>query len=690
MPNRLAHETSPYLLQHAHNPVDWFPWSDEAWNRARGRQQPVFLSIGYSACHWCHVMERESFEDEAIAALLNENFVCIKVDREERPDLDQIYMHAVQLLTGRGGWPMSVFLTPDQQPFFGGTYWPPRSRMQLPGFEQVLRAVLDAWQHRRDQVLEQSRQLTDHIAAGLTPPPGAGELSADLLHEAASQTRRQFDFTHGGFGRAPKFPHPMNLQLLLRVWSRRPAPQWIDMVRLTLDKMSRGGIYDHLAGGFARYSVDERWLVPHFEKMLYDNALLADAYLDGFLATGDPHYATVVRQILDYVLRDMTDAGGGFHSTEDADSEGTEGKFYLWTPAQIRDVLGEEIGERFCQVYDVTDAGNFEGRSILNLPQSIQQCAALRGWDPVRLQSELEDARVRLLQARHQRVRPGKDDKVLVSWNGLMLHSLARAGAVLDCEPYVAHATRAAEFLLTEMRQDGRLWHVWRQGRRRYAGYLDDYACLANGLITLYESTFEERWLRAALDLLRIVLARFADRRQGGFYYTADDQESLISRPKDFQDGSVPSASAMAATALLRAGKLCGLHEFQEAARAALQSNAAWMAEHPLASAQMLLALDLDLGPTPEIVVLGIGGDVDHVLQFLRRQFHPRRVVAARSHPGPLDGGCAELDPLFAGKASEEPAPTLYICENFACREPARGRAAAVEALRELAAPAQP
>ncbi|HEY6562971.1 MAG TPA: thioredoxin domain-containing protein, partial [Pirellulaceae bacterium] len=382
MANRLAQELSPYLLQHAHNPVDWYPWGPEALARARSEVKPIFLSIGYSACHWCHVMERESFEDGRIAAQLNEHFVCIKVDREERPDLDQIYMAAVQMLTGRGGWPMSVFLTPDLRPFFGGTYWPPTPRMGMPGFDQVLHAVLDAWRNRRDQALEQAQLLTERIQSfGIPADPADAEPSIDSLFRAARMLEQSFDFAHGGFGQAPKFPHAMDLQVLLRVWHRTGRSGILDMVRLTLDKMARGGIYDHVGGGFARYSVDERWLVPHFEKMLYDNALLAGVYLDAFTATQHDAYAAIVRETLDYQLSEMTHSAGGFFSTEDADSEGEEGKFYVWTSAKIREVLGDELAERFGYVHDVSDEGNFEGHCILNLPKTIEQCASLRGWN---------------------------------------------------------------------------------------------------------------------------------------------------------------------------------------------------------------------------------------------------------------------------------------------------------------------
>ena len=423
MPNHLQHETSPYLLQHANNPVNWHPWGPEAIEKSQRDNKPIFLSIGYSACHWCHVMEHESFENDAIAKILNDHFVAIKVDREERPDLDQIYMHAVQLMTGRGGWPMSVFLTPDLQPFYGGTYWPPQARMGMPGFDQILNAVVETWKHRRTEAMNQASLLTERIQQLGEVSRSTAEPDGSALYAATEDLANQFDAVHGGFGGAPKFPHAVTLQVLMRVSHRRPSPEMTEAVRLSLDKMAAGGIYDHLAGGFARYSVDDQWLVPHFEKMLYDNALLADAYLDGFLVLGDAGYSEVARQTLDYVLRDMTDPEGGFHSTEDADSEGVEGKFYVWSLDEINAILAPDSAERLCYVYGVTREGNFEGRNILNLPRTIEQSARDKGWDLDELQQTLTDSRSKLLAVRNRRVRPAKDDKVLTSWNGLMIQT---------------------------------------------------------------------------------------------------------------------------------------------------------------------------------------------------------------------------------------------------------------------------
>jgi uncharacterized protein YyaL (SSP411 family) len=693
VPNRLAEETSPYLLQHANNPVDWYPWGPEALARAKAEQRPIFLSIGYSACHWCHVMEHESFEDPGIAKLLNESFVNIKVDREERPDLDQIYMNAVQAMTGRGGWPMSTFLTPDLEPFFGGTYWPPHARQGMPGFDQVILAVRDAWNQRREHALEQARQLTQHLrAAGDGLAGGQGELSAELITAAASVMERIFDSRHGGFGRAPKFPHAMDLKLLLRAWLRSPRPRSLEMVTLTLDKMAAGGIYDHLGGGFHRYSVDERWLVPHFEKMLYDNALLAGCYLEAFQVTGHPGYERVVCETCDYVLREMTGGEGGFFSTLDADSEGEEGKFYVWTPAEIEQVLGPDRAKTFCYVYDVSEPGNFEEHNILNMPKTLEQCAAILQRDAEELQSELAQGRAKLLEVRSRRVWPGLDDKVLVNWNALMIDALASAAGVLGDARYSAAAAKAAEFLLTSLRRaDGRLLHSWRKGQARFDAYLDDYSYLASALVSLYEADFNERWIDAAVELAETMLKHFADPTGGSFFYTADDHEQLITRQKDLHDSSVPSGNGMAATALVRLGKLTGRSDFTSAAESILRGSAILMEQSPTAAGQMLLALDTYLGPTPEIVVLAGTNQPDtaEVLSDLRRRYVPRKVVACRSGSQAREQQSQALSALFEGKSPQTPPPTVFICQDFACQAPLNGKEAAVAAWAKLAQPQQ-
>jgi len=685
MSNRLALETSPYLLQHKDNAVDWYPWGPEALTRAQEEQKPIFLSIGYSACHWCHVMERESFENPEIGAFLNARFVCIKVDREERPDLDQIYMSAVQIMTRHGGWPMSVFLTPDLQPFYGGTYWPAYPRMGMPGFLQVIQAIDELWRTRREQAVEQAAQLTEYLQQSELTESAQPPVDESLLQAAAVRLQQDFDTVHGGFGFKPKFPHAMALQFMLRMWRRSGRDRLLDLVRLNLDKMAHGGIYDHLAGGFARYSVDERWLVPHFEKMLYDNALLSGVYLDAYQTTGDASYGRVVRETLDYVLHDMTDAAGGFHSSEDADSEGEEGKFYLWTFAEVHQVLGPEGGARFCDVYDVSEAGNFEGRNILNLPQTIEQYAQRKGWNPDELRAELDASRQQLRAVRDRRVRPGKDDKVLLSWNALMIAPLARAAGVFDEPRYLQAATNAADFILQHMtRPDGRLLHSWRGGQAKLDAYLDDYAFFLQALVTLYESSFDERWIDQAVRLADLVLQHFADPHAAGLFYTADDHERLIARNKDFLESSVPSGNAVAATALLRLGKLCGRGDYLQAAHGIIQAAAGLMERAASGLGQMLSAADMRRGPMPEIVIVGdpTQPETAATLADLRQRYLPNCVLACRV-PG-SQAGTPHLAPLFQGKELVGDQPIVYVCENFACQTPVSGRAAALELWERL------
>lgn len=703
MPNHLANETSPYLLQHKNNPVDWYPWGEEALARAKAEQKPIFLSIGYSACHWCHVMEHESFEDAEIAKFLNEYFVCIKVDREERPDLDQIYMNAVQVLTGRGGWPMSVFLTPELKPFFGGTYWPPKPSRNMPGFNQVIAGVHDAWINQREKVAETADALTERLASISDPQGEAAALDVALLNQAGQQLQQAFDPVQGGFGRAPKFPPAMDLGVLLRLWKRsaeagQPRDAWLDMARLTLDKMAGGGMYDQLGGGFHRYSVDEVWLVPHFEKMLYDNALLSGIYLDAFLVTGDANYERVVRETLDYVLREMTDDAGAFYSTEDADSlpfdaeskpaddHAEEGWFYTWTPAELEAVLGAKAAETFAKVYDVSAAGNFEGRNILNLKRPIVKQAEMLGRDAEELAAELADSRAKLLASRAQRPRPGLDDKVLTSWNGLMIDSMARAGAALGEPRYVAAAEKAARFLLQEMRTEGdRLLHSWRHGQAKLSGYLDDYTALANALISLFEasltSTPNEEWLADAASLLDVVLERFEDAERGAFFYTAEDHEELITRNRDLTDNATPGGNSLAATALLRLGKLTGRADYLQAAHETLKAASSMMERAPRAMGQMLSALDLEIGPSHELILVG---DTDgSVASSIHQQYLPRSVMASR-----IAGSDANRSPLldgaFLGKDAEDAQPTLYVCQDHACQQPVVGREEIDKKLEEI------
>ncbi len=671
MTNHLAKQTSPYLLQHAENPVDWYPWCEEALALAREHEKPIFLSIGYSACHWCHVMEHESFENVAIAKFLNEHFVSIKVDREERPDLDQIYMNAVQLMTGRGGWPMSMFLTPQLEPFYGGTYWPPHDKMGMPGFERVLAAVHDAWSNRREQTITQAGEMTERLQK-IGSSSSRGRLDEKILSDAVIALSASYDFPHGGFGDAPKFPHAMHVQFLLRQWQRSGNESAQQIAITNLDAMGRGGIYDHLAGGFARYSVDARWLVPHFEKMLYDNALLLGAYLDGYLVTGNQSYAQVIRETADYLLNYMTEPAGGFHSTEDADSEGVEGKFYVWTPGEVKQVLGDDAAERFCFVYDVSEGGNFEGSNILNLPRPIAKSAEIKDWDLEELTAELRESRAKLLEVRDQRIRPGKDDKILASWNGLMINSMARAAAVLAEPRYLSAAQQAATFVLTQMRRDdGRLWHTYRGGHAHLDAYLDDYAAMVNALVSLFEADGNSDWISAAVELADMILTHFrAD--DGGFYFTAEDHEQLIVRNKDLHESSVPSGNSLAATGLWRLGKLTGRDDYQQAAIEVLETAVALMQRQALAAGQMLVALDMVTGPTREIVVVGPRNHeaTQEVLHAIHASYIPNRVVAFCD---PTEEVSEHLSGLLMDKVATE-YPTVYVCEGFACQAPLVGR----------------
>ena len=675
--NRLADETSPYLLQHQHNPVDWYPWGEEAIALARAEDRPIFLSVGYSACHWCHVMERESFEQPAVAAIMNAHFVNVKVDREERPDVDQIYMNAVQAMTGHGGWPMSVFLTPDLQPFYGGTYFPPSDNRGMPGFPRVLESVARAWRDRREEIVASAGQMTEQLRAIGTVPASDGALDFGLLDNAFVRLSRAFDPRHGGFGDAPKFPHPMDLKVLLRHHARTGDAHALHMVRVTLDKMSRGGIYDHLGGGFARYSTDDRWLVPHFEKMLYDNALLAGVYLEAFQVTADPEYARVARETMDYVLSRMAEPEGGIAATEDADSEGVEGKYYVWTLGEIEQVLGPDRAKVFASVYDVTREGNWEDHSILNLPRPIDQAAKALGRDPDDLRAALDADRRDLLEARERRIPPAKDTKILTSWNGLMLAPLAEGARILKDERYLDAARECAGFLLDRMTQpDGRLLHGYKDGRAKFNAYLDDYACLIDGLTRLFEATGEPRWIASALEISQVMIAEFWDEGQGGFFYTGTSHESLIARPKDVYDNATPSGNGMAATALLRLSAVSGRADLQGIGEATLRSVRKILEQAPSAAGQSLVALDFLLGKRREIAVIASEDPQEFAkaLETIASKFLPHAVVA----PNPGGSPTREV-PLLADRPTREGKVTTYICENFTCEAPVIG----IDALAE-------
>ncbi len=683
--NRLAQETSPYLLQHAHNPVDWYPWGTEALERAKVEDRPIFLSVGYSACHWCHVMERESFEDSEIADYLNANFVNIKVDREERPDVDQIYMNAVQAMTGHGGWPMSVFLTPEGKPFYGGTYFPPADRQGMPGFPRIVRAVADAWKNRRDEIAQGAAEMVAQIETLGRIQNDPNPLDVGLLDQAAVRLGRSFEPRHGGFGDAPKFPHPMDLRFLLRQHTRTGSGEALAMVRLTLDKMARGGIYDHLGGGFARYSTDARWLVPHFEKMLYDNALLSSTYLEAYQITGDPTYARVARETMDYVLGRMTGDEGQVYSTEDADSEGVEGKYYVWSLAEIESLLGAEQAKTFAAVYDVSATGNWEHANILNLPQPIKEAATALGRKADDLEAELAQSRAKLLQARASRIPPGKDTKAIAAWNGMMIAAWSVGWRVLDDSRYGDAATAAAHFLLSKLSAgDGRLLHVYKDGRAPVPGFLDDYACVIDGLTRLYEASGDPHWLREARRLAVRMIVDFRDPADNGFFYVASDHERLIVRTKDAIDNATPSGNAMAATALARLGALTFDTSFTEAAQGALQSARAVIDRYPTAAGQSLIALDFLLTETREIAV--IGGDPaewNAVLNRIAQEFTPSAVVAPSAQTPPSEEAVA-LVPWLEHRGSIGGRATTYVCRGRTCEAPVKGLEGVETALARL------
>ena len=661
--NRLVNETSPYLLQHAHNPVDWHPWCEEALLLAKKEDMPIFLSIGYSACHWCHVMAHESFENEEIAAVMNKYFVCIKVDREERPDLDTIYMTAVQMMTGSGGWPMTVFLTPDQIPFYCGTYFPPEDRHGMPGFRRVLQSVAQAYLERREAFYINIQGIATDLQNSNATAGAPGKLDISLLDEAASGLIRNYDARNGGFGAAPKFPPSMALTFLLRTFLRTNEKKFLDVVDHTLTKMACGGMYDQLGGGFHRYSVDARWLVPHFEKMLYDNALLSRVYLDAYLLTRNDLYRRIAGETLDYVVREMTSPEGGFYSSQDADSEGKEGTFFLWTVREVKAILGEEAAELFCRYFGCTPEGNFEGKNILHVSESIGAIAQRSTIAEDRLQEIIQRGRRMLFQAREGRVKPGRDDKILTAWNGLMLRSFAEAANALDREDYRQVAVRNAEFLLAGLRIDGRLLRSYKDGQARFNAYLEDYACLIDGLISLYEATFHAGWIREAEQLAGRMIEKFRDPQGGGFYFTSEDHESLIHRPKEFHDAATPSGNSVAALALLRLWKLTGEAGWMQHAVSVLETMAGLIPQHPAAFPHLLCALDFHLGKTKEIAIIGNPGEKETrcLLDEVFHAYLPNKVVAC---------GTGEDLFLLQHKQRIGDQATAYVCENFTCRLP--------------------
>ena len=656
--NRLAHEKSPYLLQHAHNPVDWYPWGEEAFAKARAEDKPIFLSIGYSTCHWCHVMERESFEDKDVASILNRNFVSIKVDREERPDIDHIYMDVCQALTGHGGWPLTIIMTPDQKPFFAGTYFPKNDRMGMQGLISILEAIKKAWDTKRDELLDSGEKITQYISS--KPASSKKEIQEEIFDRAFSFYKQYFDHVYGGFGHAPKFPTPHNLMFLLRYWKRTSNDDALKMVEKTLDSMYRGGIYDHIGFGFCRYSTDKQWLVPHFEKMLYDNALLAITYLEAYQATKKEKYAVIAREILTYILRDMTSPEGGFYCAEDADSEWVEGKFYIWILDEIIEVLGEKEGTLFANFYDITRKGNFEGKNIPNL---------INNNTPFEQIKTMENAREKLFQHRYRRIHPHKDDKILTSWNGLMIAAMAFAGRVLKDEAFSNAAERAVNFINNNLiREDGRLLARFRDGESGLLAYAEDYANLTYGLIELYETTLKPEYLKQALDFTEDLLSLFWDEDEGGLYVYGNDGESLISRPKEAYDGAIPSSNSVSALNFMKLARLTGRQEFEEKADEILKSFSDEILVNPISYSYSLMALIFGTSKGKEVVI--VSEDLEQAKPFINELSAKYNPFVVWMTYQPDNSTIEEIAPFVKQYTMTDNKTTVYVCENFSCQAP--------------------
>ena len=662
--NNLINETSPYLLQHAHNPVNWFAWGEEAFEKAKAEDKPVLISIGYSACHWCHVMEHESFEDEETARVMNANFVNIKVDLEERPDVDQIYMAFVQMTNGNGGYPLNVFLTPDKLPFFGGTYFPPVNRYNMPSFQRVLESVADAYKNKRDELLHSANEILGEIRrVGLVEVEREG-LNLDQLDKAFQSFVRTFDNVNGGFGGAPKFPPPMSLEFLLRYYKRTGNENALEMVKKTCDKMAHGGIYDQLGGGFHRYTVDAIWLTPHFEKMLYDNAQSARIYLHLFQVTKDEFYKRIAVETLEYVRREMLDEKGGFYTAQDADSEGVEGKFFVWTPAEIEEILGDADAPVFNFFYDISEDGNFEEKNILNVKNSLSETAEVLKIPEEKLKEVLMRGREKLFTEREKRIKPFRDEKVLTAWNGLMLATFAEASAILDNQDYLAIARRNADFILDNLQKDDYLLRSWKDGQAKLSAYLEDYANFADGLIELFQVSGEVKYLREAKRLADILITEFWDADGGAFFFTANNHEELIVRTKDFYDNATPSGNSAAADVLLKLAHLVGDEKYERFAVTVLRLVSPQIRRYPNAFGRVLSALEFYLNPTKEIVILGAkAGELEREVW---RDYLPNKVVVlaenAEEH--------AELIPLLQARNMIDNKPTAFVCENFICQKP--------------------
>lgn len=674
--NHLIEENSPYLLSHAHNPVNWYPWSEKALALARKETKPIFLSIGYAACHWCHVMERESFEDPQVAEVLNEHYISIKVDREQRPDLDHIYMSFTQALTGSGGWPMSVFLTPALKPFFAGTYFPPQDAMGRPGFLRVISEIAKAWYESREQIMESSEEIFSKISTALSVSAASSGLSPELISKGAEALLTQTDPIYGGIGHAPKFPHATELSLFLRVYRSTGDLRFLQAAEKALQGMARGGIYDQIGGGFARYSVDQKWLVPHFEKMLYDNGLLVNTYVDAYQVTGKEIYHTIVRETLDFMLRELLDSRGGFYSALDADSEGEEGKFYVWSKGEIEQALGDEASE-FCAYYNVTDAGNFEGHNILHVDENSDRVRQESGRDD--FDEFLQHCKGTLLDVRSQRVRPLTDDKVLTSWNGLALSALCRGYQVTMDGRYLVAARENASFVHDELYRDGALVHSWRGGKHSEGQFLEDYAYYVRGLLDLFESdraSGNSRWLTFATTLGAKAIELFLDEADR-FCLRPDNQSDLIMRPRDEHDGALPSPGSIMISNLLRLHRLTGEDRYGDAAQRTLRALSGTLARIPNAMASALTALDFSLGDRIDIVIVGDGQNRDAMLAEIYRQYLPNRVIAISAD------GSLRL-PLFEDRDIANGACTVYVCRNSVCDLPAHSPEQVHEQLRSL------
>ena len=679
-PNHLINEKSPYLQQHAYNPVDWYPWGEEAFEKAKAESKVIFLSIGYSTCHWCHVMETESFEDEEIAKILNEYYVAIKVDREERPDIDNVYMTLCQAMTGSGGWPLTLFLTSEGKPFYAGTYFPKTERFGNQGLIALLTQIAHLWNTNKESIIASSLQVTKLINTKIS---SKGEEIPDVqtLKTAYEQLRDRFDSLYGGFGTSPKFPTPHNFTFLLRWWKRSNNAFALEMVEKSLELMSRGGIHDHLGGGFHRYSTDEYWLTPHFEKMLYDQALLAIAYIETHQATKKDLYSAIAKDIFDYVLRDMTSPEGGFYSAEDADSEGIEGKFYVWKPEEIKEALGEKEGNIFCDFYDVSDIGNFEDKNILHADKPLHIAAKLENMSPDALEKLLANSRKKLLSIREKRIKPQKDTKIITSWNGLMISALSRGAQAMDEPKYANAAMRAADFILVTLFQENKiLLRRYCQGEAAIMGFLDDYAFFVNGLIDLYEATFQEKYLQAALQINEEMIKNFLDEKDGGFFLSGKANEKLFTQTKDIYDGATPSGNAIALLNLLRLGRITGNPSYEALADNLIKAFSDDIVRNPSGYTQFMCALDFALGPAKEIIVAGEreGNDTKDIFREIGCRFLPNKVLLLHPSNGVF---IEEIAPYTKELTPIEGRATVYVCENYSCKKPVSDKKAIIQLL---------